>query len=242
MRIAVISDIHGNDIALKEVLVDAKRLDVTELVVLGDLVGYYYWPDKVFSLLESFGKYTSVRGNHEDMLGAALESQEKATEIRSKYGSGIDKAISKLSNHQIDYLLTLPEKLEIERGNSTIYLGHESPLPSEPYVYPDASFATLQKCALPSFDFVCFGHTHHPFCFSENNTTVVNPGSVGQPRDVGNSASYVILDTDNKTIVFRRVLFKTDSIIKACLKEDPDRNRLREILVRNAQGTNFEKA
>ena len=70
MKIAVLSDIHGNHLALREVLDDASRLDVGELFVLGDSVGYYYHPDKVLEQLTAW-QMEMIQGNHEPMLQTA---------------------------------------------------------------------------------------------------------------------------------------------------------------------------
>lgn len=66
------------------------------------------------------------------------------------------------------------------------------------------------------------GHTHYPFIFSYNNCIIANPGSVGQPRDISGLASFIILDTSNHAIVFRRVPFETNNLIKLVAKKDPN--------------------
>jgi predicted phosphodiesterase len=82
------------------------------------------------------------------------------------------------------------------------------------------------------YDFVLLGHTHHSFYFQNNNTTVINPGSVGQPRDIGNLASYAIINTQNKTSQIRKVYFEIKEIVDECKRRDPEINYLQDVLKR----------
>ncbi len=235
MRIAVFSDIHANNIALKEVLNDAGQFNIDHLFILGDIIGYYYWPDDVLELLSIYSSFDFIKGNHEAMLKEVLENKIEINMIKSRFGTGIEKTIAKLTADQQDFLINLPGEKHININGCKFLLCHGSPFDMNRYVYPDSDFPLLKKCAVSGFDFVFMGHTHHPFCFHHNNITVANPGSVGQPRDIGNLASYLIVDTDNKTLVFRRIPFDINPIMKECMKNDPDKPFLREIFLRNAK-------
>jgi predicted phosphodiesterase len=106
MKVAVISDIHGNIYALEEVLKSATKEKVEKLLVLGDVVGYYYHPDKVLKLLDDWD-YELIRGNHEDILLDMISHKIPEIDIRMKYGSGHRFALEKLSNNQIEKITTL---------------------------------------------------------------------------------------------------------------------------------------
>ena len=234
MKIAVLADIHANYIALKQVLADAKKFKAERILVLGDLVGYYYWPDKVLKLLEVFESTAYILGNHERMLKSIIDGKSSIDQIVLKYGNGIRKAVDKLTDEQKYDLTNYPSEKKLKLCGCNIFMCHGSPFNEDQYVYPDSPRSLLERCVLPDFDFVFMGHTHYPFSYQSNNTMVVNPGSVGQPRDIGNLASYVILDTNNKTVVFRRVLFDIEPIINACNKIDPGYKYLKEVLMRNS--------
>ena len=96
MKIAVISDIHGNYDALVEVLKRAKKEKVDHLLVLGDIVGYYYHPDKILKLLSEWS-FDMVKGNHEVILEDLIANRKLGESIRLKYGSGHQEAVDKLT-------------------------------------------------------------------------------------------------------------------------------------------------
>jgi len=99
MKIALIADIHSNAEALSAVLTSAKDANAGALMVAGDLVGYYFEPAEVLDqLLDWKGSMYIVRGNHEEMMLAAMESQKVRRKLSEKYGPGIDVAIEQLSN------------------------------------------------------------------------------------------------------------------------------------------------
>jgi predicted phosphodiesterase len=81
-------------------------------------------------------------------------------------------------------------------------------------------------------DFILLGHTHHPFSYSRGGKTVLNPGSVGQPRDVGNLASWAVIDTSNRSVVHRRTLFDVASVAEEARRIDPAVPYLADVLRR----------
>src|SRR5205807_5104390 len=109
MKIGVISDIHGNHYALEEVLKTARKKNIEKLLILGDVVGYYYHPEKVLEILNDWD-YTLIRGNHEKILEQILLDEKKSTEIQKKYGSGHIIALKKLSKQQLQSLIKAQEK------------------------------------------------------------------------------------------------------------------------------------
>ncbi len=232
MLIGILSDIHGNHLACERVLRDAKALGVDELFVLGDFVGYYYRPDKVLSLLDSW-QTTFIKGNHEVMLAQAAKDPAVAEAIRSKYGSGIKNALRVLSQEQILMLQDLPAALELERDSVRIMLCHGSPWDPDVYIYPNSPEEILERVCQRESDFVFLGHSHYPFAFSRGNTTAINVGSVGQARDRGGFASWATLDTVSRTFTLRLTPYETDELIAEVKQTDPHRKYLYEVLERN---------
>ena len=231
MKIAVLSDIHGNSVALEAVLAEVSNAGINRLFVLGAFVGYYYNPDKVLAQLAPF-ETTMIRGNHETMMEVAQYDESSAEKIRAKYGSGVSHALKKLSEMQIKQLLALPETTEVTIYGITFFLCHGSPWDNNEYIYPDASEAVLRKCAAQGVDFVLMGHTHRPFVYTHNGRVVLNAGSVGQPRDTGNLASWAVIDTNNRSIVQRRTMFDITPVAQEAQQIDPAVPYLAEVLKR----------
>ncbi|MBI5548039.1 MAG: metallophosphoesterase family protein [Deltaproteobacteria bacterium] len=195
MRIAVISDVHGNLPALEAVLADMGSIDA--LLCCGDLVGYYPDVAEVVDRLRALGAL-SVRGNHELMATGAIPAPvERAGYYR------IDWTRRALSPEQLGWLAALPCALELHRDGLAIEVRHASPWDEETYLYPDSP--ALAGLTLPDARWLFLGHTHHPMLVRAGGGVVVNPGSVGQPRDWNPKAAYGVLDTASGGWEQRRV-------------------------------------
>lgn len=232
MRTAVLSDIHANPFALEAVLKDCERQEVSHYLILGDVVGYYYWPRAVLDLLQGIEQKTVIQGNHERLLALAAQNPAERGVIAQKQGLGIEKCFEQLAESEIDWLISLPEQQEIELEGRRILLCHGTPFDRDAYVYPTADLDVLKACCVSGADFVLQGHTHYPLSFADKGVHLINPGSVGQPRDIGGSAAYGILDLDNCVWLPRRIPFPVEPILEAIGAGDPNGRYLREILTR----------
>lgn len=231
MKIAVISDIHANAVALDAVYNSEPFQKADKVIVCGDLIGYYYWPDQVLRTIQSDDRFICIRGNHEDNLKKAIELEEDAIFYRGKYGSGFDFCKRLLSQNQIEWLLDLPQELKLEFDGVDFYCGHGTPGNTEEYLYPDAG----QSKILGSYSdtkFTCLGHTHYPFLHAHDGQYLLNPGSVGQPRDIGGLASYALVDTDNLSVQLLRVPFDVSPVIEASSLNDPTLAYLGDVMGR----------
>lgn len=231
MKVAVISDIHANIFALDAVYKDLEKERIDYILVVGDLVGYYYWPKEVIDRLRDDERVICIRGNHEDLLLETLMSSDKSETLRKKYGSGYDVCHETLSNDDITWLSELPKNIELIIDNCSFYLSHGSLTETDEYLYPDASIDRLLK-NYSHCKFTIFGHTHYPFIHTYDNKVLINPGSVGQPRDVGGLASYVIINTDNFSTRFKRLRFDFLPIIEIAKSRDGDLDYLWKIMER----------
>lgn len=231
MKIGALSDIHGNSVALAEVLKDVRGAGIDTLFMLGDLVGYYYHPDEVLEQLRPF-QTTMIRGNHETMLENARNDPGARDAIRAEFGSGIDETLKRLSSEEIDMLLALPEKRSLSIDGMTFLLCHGSPWKNDEYIYPDADEQKFRACADQNTEAVLMGHTHYPLLRMFNETILLNPGSVGQPRDIGSSASWAIIDTAARRAELRRTAFDGDSVADEARKMDPQNQYLQDVLLR----------
>ena len=162
MKIGVISDIHGNYDALVEVLKKAKKEEVEHLLILGDIVGYYYHPDKILELLSEWS-FDMIKGNHENILEDLIANPSLGETTRLKYGSGHNEAINKLTNQQLGFLSSLPETKSVQFDEVSILMCHGSPWSNEYYIYPDSEKEVILKCDSKEHDFVLIGHSHYAF-------------------------------------------------------------------------------
>ncbi len=231
MHIALLSDIHANIYALDSVYKDFENKKVHSILVAGDLIGYYYWPKKVVQKLMNDNRVICVSGNHEKILSKTLSSVKYSKKYKKKYGSGYNFCKNQLSDNELNWLLNLPKSLEIKIKNLSFFMTHGSLSSQEQYIYPDAPIDLLEANH-SNYDFTVFGHTHYPFIKHNKKNIIINPGSVGQPRDISRIASYALINTENHSIVFRKVRFKIDEIITASKKNDPDIPYLQQVLTR----------
>jgi protein phosphatase len=185
MRIAVISDIHGN---MESLSVLKEPYD--ELWVLGDLVNYGPDPGAVVDFVRSHATVV-VRGNHDHAVGFN-EDPHCSPPYREMAKETMEFTRSVLCREQIEYLASLPLVVERIVEDTKFVLCHAAP--SDPlYKYvPANSPQWEQEMELVSADFLLVGHTHTPFVQAAGGSLVVNPGSLGQPKTGANKACYAI--------------------------------------------------
>lgn len=232
MKIAVISDIHGNIDALVEVLKRAKKEGVVHLLILGDIVGYYYHPDKILHVLSEWS-FDLIKGNHEKILEDLITNSSLSESIRLKYGSGHQEAILKLTKEQLAFLKDLPETKTVEFDNTSLLMCHGSPWSNEYYIYPDCEKEVILKCDSETHDFVLIGHSHYAFAIKNVRSILINPGSVGQSRQTGGKASWCIINTVNRCFQMMSTDYNTENLLSEVKEKDPKIAYLTEILKRN---------
>lgn len=231
MKVAMISDIHANIYALETVYAEIKKLGVEKIIVLGDLVGYYYWPKEVLDIIRNDKTIYCIKGNHELILNKFIENDPSTDQYRKKYGSGYDTCLNDLNKEDLAWLSNLPEQIEFEIEGHGFYLSHGSLNSIDEYLYPDSNLNKLEE-NYSNHQFTAFGHTHYPFLHTWHNKIMINPGSIGQPRDKGGLASYVILNLENHAIQFKKSPFNTASLIETAKKTDPKIDYLWKIMSR----------
>lgn len=231
MKLALLGDVHGNDFALRTVLAAAASSGAESLLLTGDLVGYYFDPLKVLELLQPWNRYV-VRGNHEDMLIAARSDSAFLAQVDTRYGTGLRVAVEQLSEKQLDELCSLPHPLDLVIDGCRILLCHGSPWNNDQYIYPDAQPELLSRCTVQEFDLVVLGHTHYPMQQVIGTTVVVNPGSVGQPRNRQPGAHWALFDTANRSLEFHCEQYDSSGLVQECLQRHPELPYLAEVLIR----------
>ena len=220
MRLGLIGDIHANGDALASVLQAARAEGVEALCVTGDLVGYYHEPRRVLELLANWTHWV-VRGNHEDLLLKAASDAISRAQYRHKYGSGLEHALTQLSTNDFAAIEAMPRTQWLEFSGHKLLLAHGAPWDTDEYLYPDTPLATLERVAACGADTVVLGHTHYQFDWQLDGCRIINPGSVGQPRDRKPGAAWSIFDTQTGALVHRRENYDIGQVAAAARHNDP---------------------
>ena len=204
MLVGVLSDIHGNKPALDAVLADMP--DVDALVCAGDVVGYNPWPAECVDLLRE-REVPTVMGNHDRAVVT-----DTGFGFNSMAGAGVRYAREQLTDAQLAWLDDLPT----ERAVDGMELVHGHPDDPDRYTHP----AMFSGSLLGEEDALVMGHTHVQHHEEYADGVVLNPGSVGQPRDGDPDAAYALLDTERSEVTERRVPYDIDAVVDAVEEAD----------------------
>jgi putative phosphoesterase len=196
MRILIISDIHSNWVALEEVI-RTEKFDAC--LCPGDLVDYGCEPAPVVDWVREHAA-ACVRGNHDHAVAEKILPKEGGTGMRQLAYATRPLHWEQLSQDQITWLRDLPTMQFIELDGVRFFLVHGTPRdPLEEYLGPRKEGWEVRLNSIDA-DYVCVGHTHLPFVLPLKGKTVINPGSVGQPRNLDPRASYAIYDKGRVTL------------------------------------------
>jgi putative phosphoesterase len=190
MRLLILSDVHGNLAALKAVLAAEPSPD--GIVFLGDAVDYGPDPGACLALLEGLC-LVRIRGNHDNAVARGVDCAcSEAFHHLSVASREFTRRV--LGATELDALGRLPTEAALSFGGVDLYLTHASPRDNLfDYASPDREgerWIEAMNMAPGDADAILAGHTHRPYVQPLGRRTVVNPGSVGQPRDGDPRASY----------------------------------------------------
>lgn len=229
MRILVLSDIHGNLDALEACLATAGDYDA--VVNLGDIVGYGASPNEVIERSREVGKYF-VRGNHDKASSGLMDLKD----FNPIAGLAALWTRDQLTPENLSWLRSLPQGPVQIPGLAEVQFVHGSPIDEDEYVVT-LHDALAPLSALP-LAVTFFGHTHLQGAFSfklaagdayrpayktigqsesvplvmkRDFRYLINPGSVGQPRDGDWRAAFAVFDADTWTVAFHRVPYNLKS-------------------------------
>jgi diadenosine tetraphosphatase ApaH/serine/threonine PP2A family protein phosphatase len=223
LRYLILSDIHANLEALETVLEHADGL-WDQSLVLGDLVGYGADPGAVIVRVQALAPTAIIRGNH-DKVACGLDD---ARDFNTVARIAAEWTSAQLSDEQREYLRTLPQgPTEIDER---VVICHGAPFDEDHYIF-DANDAR-RSLAEASRPLCLFGHTHLPVVFRRVDDALsggtpdpdvetvvklqrgvrylINPGSIGQPRDGDPRAGYAILDDEAQELTMIRVRYPVE--------------------------------
>ena len=197
-RLGLISDIHANLDALKAVLDDMPPVDA--VVCCGDLVEYYDQPNEVCALVRDRG-IECIRGNHDAYtMGILTPKRIHRLAFRTDWTREV------LAETHLRWLESLGTDMRIDTGTYPLWIRHANPWDEETYLYADAE-AALARMRLDPDDTLVVGHTHRPLHIRIGDGWLLNPGSVGQPRDDDPRASYAVFDLQTGAVEHRRTAY-----------------------------------
>lgn len=204
MKILVLADIHANWAALQAI---QEPHDVC--LFLGDLVDYGLQPSPCIAWVRQHANYI-VRGNHDHGV-----AQQVRVSGRNgfKYLTTVTRPLTQelVSPEERRYLGRLPISRMVTLDGKRFLLVHATPRdPLDEYHTPDPEFWSRRLQGVEA-DVVCVGHTHHPYALQVGEILVINPGSVGQPRDGDPRASYAVIQDQN--VEFKRAEYPIEDTV-----------------------------
>lgn len=223
MRYLVLSDIHANLEALEAVLEAARDIPHERLLVLGDLIGYGANPNEVVDRVRDLAPHVVIRGNH-DKVGAGLEPSDAFNAVAR---TAIRWTYEALSDDNRDWLADLPAGPVVV--DDLLEICHGTPQDEDMYVFDDGD--VLRSMQAANRRLCLFGHTHVQVGYRLVNQSLtletadlrrplhipishghylINPGSVGQPRDGDPRAAYGVYDAQAQVVEIYRTPYPVE--------------------------------
>ena len=225
MRYAIISDIHANESALRHVLADAAAQGAEQVVCLGDVVGYGPLPKETLALVRSSAAIT-LAGNHDD----AVSERQGADSFIDLAGDAVRRHREALGASDLAWLRSLPYDCSVDGAVAT----HGDFVDPKKFYYVEDEADAAANFNATDAQLMFVGHTHVPglfltgesgkvyrldaqdFGLEDGKRYIVNPGSVGYPREANGQcySSYVIYDSSERTVYFRMLPFSVASVMQ----------------------------
>lgn len=235
MKLAFISDIHGNAHALEAVLEDIEQKRADKIFVLGDLCFRGPEPQRAYEMVMAL-KTKVIKGNADEWVyrGVSMnEVPEKAYEMMNRER---DWTVSRMEQNAVESLHQLPEEVKYEYGGIKIHGFHATPYSLFENVPPDSENSKLkEKLMQEDADIYLYAHIHLPFIRTFDGKTFVNLGSVGLPFDGIAKASYAMVEIGDHDYQVSNVrvsydVQKTIGLFEA--SDYPNKDKLIDILTR----------
>ena len=213
MRIAILSDIHGNLVGLDACLADLQQQGGADVVVAaGDLCMDGPKPKKVLQRLQEVGAQC-IKGNTDRFVGATTEAELEGTNEEDR--TQVEWVRADLGDKWVAWLRDLPFSLRFGPADNELLVVHANPKTDSDHIWPDADDATLERFLDgESASTIAFGHLHLPYSRVWRGKMLVNVSSAGLPKDGDPRAGYAILTerTGGWEVKHRRVAFDVKKV------------------------------
>lgn len=232
MRILILADIHSNWPALAAI-----QEPFDACLFVGDLVDYGTDPVPCLNWVRK-NAVATVRGNHDHAVAQRI-AVRKTSGLHRLAAATRPLHWKLLSNLHLKFLTRMPVTRKVTLDSQRFFLVHATPRdPFDEYLREDESAWQARLNGIEA-DFVLVGHTHVPFALQLNGPMVINPGSVGQPRDGDPRAAYAIIE--NGKVELRRVAYDIDATLQHMRDSDIDADtiELAEMVLRT--GGKYDK-
>ena len=212
MRIAAISDVHGNLYALMRVLESIDSENIDTIICLGDLVGYGSQPNEVISLIRK-RHILCIKGNYDNSVIDKGFTYIRDTAINS---FSLPWTVEELRTSNKYFLENQPDRISLNIQNKEIVFVHGSQRKINEYLTHD--YENLEE-VMTEFngDILVCAHTHIPYLKEFKDKLLVNCGSVGKPKNGSPNATYAILEFQKHSkpkVIFKSVKYEYAKIIK----------------------------
>lgn len=240
MKIAVISDIHGNMQALESVLADIKEEKCEKIFCLGDLAMAGPEPVRTIELIKNLyekGDFELIQGNTDEMIG---DYNSFGKEVKAKFpimAAALENDVKIIPENLKMFLKNLPKQKELTIDGIKILLVHGSPRKNDENISPDLPIKKVEEMiAGTSADLIFCGHTHIPCGYqTTNKQTIVNDGSVGRPFTQNPQACYVVAEIIDGSfnIQHKFIDYDKEKASKILSQRDfKDADKLAKVLIR----------
>ncbi len=224
MKIAFISDIHGNATALEAVLADIEKKQADKIVVLGDIAYRGPEPKKSIDLIRNLNTDV-IKGNADEWVHRGIKEGEVPDQALEMMQKEQEWTVNQLDEADMEYLRNLPEEVTVGlTENIKTHCFHATPDSLFEVVKPTESDQTLEEKLMTEneADIFLYGHIHLPYIRHINGKCVANLGSVGLPFDGLNHASYLIVEGDGYqfNIGTQRVKYDVEKVKKQLADAD----------------------
>ena len=230
MRYLILSDIHSNQEALSVVLAHVRRKHWDKAIVLGDVVGYGANPNQAVDEVRRLRPLVAIRGNH-DKVCSGIENGEMFNRVALQVAMWTR---SKLTPANLRWLQSLPEGPVVVDGEFAV--AHGTPIDEDAYIFGEIE--ALNVFRQTAFPLCFFGHSHFPVIFGLSPDAIqtvitsppsfafrlepgvrylINPGSIGQPRDGIPLASFAMFDSATRTVKVYRLPYRIERAQKKIL-------------------------
>jgi predicted phosphodiesterase len=227
MRYLILSDIHSNHEALAAVLAHVKRKRWDKAIVLGDVVGYGANPNQAVDQVRRLKPLVAIRGNH-DKVCSGIEDGEMFNRVALQAAMWTR---GRLTPSNLRWLQSLPEGPVVVDGEFAV--AHGTPIDEDAYIFGEIE--ALNVFRQTAFPLCFFGHSHFPVVFGLSPDAIqtvltappafryrlepgvrylINPGSIGQPRDGIPLASFAMFDSGTRTLSVYRLPYRIEKAQK----------------------------